>query len=266
MSIIAVSGKIGSGKSLVTKIIRYIDYKENYCTGKTFYSEKDFKDTIFNAASLSDWEEVKFAGKLKDIVCLLVGCTRAQLEDPVFKNTPLGEMWNFTYYNIVDQEENVLERHYSRKSANEFLPYWEDNVHNYPPKVVEVKQILTPRLMMQLIGTECMRNLIHPNIWVNSLLSDYKPKESKWIISDLRFTNEISSLLDYKPLIVRMESEIIRYADKDNFVDRLTGFDHESETGLDSYHFENIINNTSSTTISDLIIIVHELMVKNNLL
>ena len=28
--------------------------------------------------------------------------------------------------------------------------------------------------MLQLTGTEGMRNTIHPNIWVTSLFSDYK--------------------------------------------------------------------------------------------
>ena len=40
-----------------------------------------------------NWKIVKFADKLKDIVCLLIGCTRQQLECREFKEKELGEEW-----------------------------------------------------------------------------------------------------------------------------------------------------------------------------
>jgi hypothetical protein len=57
--IIAINGKIGSGKDELGKNLI-----------KSFGS---------------DWEIKKFADKLKDVVCLLTGCTRNQLEDQKFK-------------------------------------------------------------------------------------------------------------------------------------------------------------------------------------
>ena len=264
MSIIGVSGKIGSGKSLLTQIIKYVDYKHNHFAGKTILSRADFISSRTSYEYLSRWEEVKFAGKLKDIVCLLIGCTREQLEDSVFKNKPLGDKWNFTYYNIIDRAGNVLEKTYDSNDAKSSLPFWEENSVNHPVNISEVTQILTPRLMMQLLGTECIRNIIHPNTWVNALLADYKIN-SKWIISDLRFENEINLILDHNPLIIRMESEIIRYTN-DTYLYRAEGFDHESETGLDSYKFQNVIHNYQNTSIDDLIVIVDAIMIKNNLI
>ena len=32
---------------------------------------------------------------------------------------------------------------------------------------------LTPRKLLQLLGTDCGRDIIHPNIWVNALFADY---------------------------------------------------------------------------------------------
>ncbi len=32
---------------------------------------------------------------------------------------------------------------------------------------------LTPRKLLQLLGTECGREILHPNIWVNALISGY---------------------------------------------------------------------------------------------
>ena len=62
--IIGISGKALSGKDTVANIIQWLILKE----------EKD-------------------ADKLKDMVCLLLGCTREQLEDPKFKESTLGEEW-----------------------------------------------------------------------------------------------------------------------------------------------------------------------------
>jgi len=41
----------------------------------------------------SEWRIVRFADKVKNIVCLIIGCTREQLEDEQFKNTKLSEEW-----------------------------------------------------------------------------------------------------------------------------------------------------------------------------
>ncbi len=101
----------------------------------------------------SGWQIKKFADKLKDIVCMLIGCTRAQLEDRGFKETPLGEEWDELYYPI-DQ--------------------W-----GVPIKDKAIRK-MTPRLLLQLLGTECGRKIIHPNIWCNALFSNYIGDIEEW--------------------------------------------------------------------------------------
>ena len=53
--------------------------------------------------------------------------------------------------------------------ANEFF----NNVSNqsYTSTIDKIK--LTPRLILQLLGTDCGRDIIHPNIWVNSTMMAY---------------------------------------------------------------------------------------------
>ena len=63
-NLISISGKIGSGKDTVAGIIQKI-------TGNQF-------------------EIVRFADKVKDIVCLLLNCTREQLEAREFKEKALS--------------------------------------------------------------------------------------------------------------------------------------------------------------------------------
>jgi hypothetical protein len=167
MSIIAIAGRAGSGKDTVGTVIQYLTSTFPIGT-KTPFNIKE------NYSSTSNWQVKKFADKLKDIVCILIGCTREQLENQDFKNTELGEEWNTKFYYITDNQGGILEKHYSIEEAKEFLPYWDDSITvNYPPEIEEVEQILTPRLLLQVLGTECGRDIIHPNIWVNSLFSEY---------------------------------------------------------------------------------------------
>jgi hypothetical protein len=190
--LIGISGKAQSGKDTVAKIIR------NY--------------------SSRNWEFKKFADPLKDMTCLLIGCTREQLEDIDFKNTSLGIDW-------VRYKEDFLGKVYNtEKEAQEAISM------NY------AIQELTPRLLMQLLGTECGRNLIHPNIWVNAVMRNYRFSPSiNWIITDVRFPNEAKAVIDRGGLLFRIERPGIPL------------LDHASETALDQYDdWNEVIYNDSS--------------------
>lgn len=68
--VIGISGKIGSGKD------------------ETFLAIQDM--------IAKEVANVKFAEKLKQMCAILIGCTREQLEDHEFKNTPLPHLNNIT--------------------------------------------------------------------------------------------------------------------------------------------------------------------------
>ena len=168
--IYGISGKKGSGKDLVGKIIQ----------GNT----------------QPPYRVMKFADKIKDIVCLLTGCSRDDLENREFKERELGEEWDG----------------------------------------------LTPRRILQLLGTEAGRQVIHNNLWVNALFADYDTSsnyDSKWIITDVRFENECQAIKDRGGIIIRINRD-------SDVVD-----DHTSETALDNYDgFDFVVDNNGS--IDDL--------------
>lgn len=153
--IIAISGKKGSGKDLVGTIIQYLTSNSK---NLKFIDEQ-------NGYQSSTFKIKKFADKLKDIVCLLINCTREQLEDREFKEKELGEEW---WYYIIKLNNSAS-----------LVPYTETKGELKEDTLVK----LTPRKLLQLLGTECGRNIIHPNIWVNALMSEYKP------ISDISKSN-----------------------------------------------------------------------------
>lgn len=52
---------------------------------------------------------------------------------------------------------------------------------------------ITPRLMLQIIGTECMREHIHSDFWI-ACLEKRILDDQDYVITDVRFPNEIDSI------------------------------------------------------------------------
>ena len=174
-NLIGISGAIKTGKDLVGEMLLYMGAFRNP-TYKGFMEKNPFQIT---------YKIKKCADKLKDCVCVILGCTRYDLEDRDYKEKELGEEW--WYY----------------KRLNKLEPYL-DNTH-FEYKTIELIK-LTPRLILQLLGTQAGRMIIHPNIWVNALFSDYEAEGEmssdpfdvevyktgpypNWIITDIRFPN-----------------------------------------------------------------------------
>lgn len=225
-----------------------------------------------------NWEIKKYADKLKDVVCLLIGCTREQLEDRTFKETELGEEW--WYYNI-----NYM---------GYIIPYNEAKVSGEKYDFDDLVKP-TPRMLLQSIGTNLFREQLNPDIWINALFSDYKqlPKTKRfeldtgsycgncisckkrvftnnkrfvkcdecidseedvypnWIITDVRFPNEVKAIKDRGGIVIRVD----RYTGNiliDNDTHAITDWQHPSETVLDTYEdWDYVIYNDG--TIEDLI-------------
>ena len=279
--IIALNSKISRGKDTVAKIIQYlvtqskIDYDlpytlHEYLGGKDIYNVNYVKEYKESISEDSGWQNKKFAGKVKEIVCILLGCTLQQLEDREFKEKELGEEWRIWYLQYETKiGTTVLNNIFSSKQeAENYSILLKDKSCTY----YQIRSmLLTPRLLLQLIGTECGRNIIHPNIWVNALMNEYKPipikdlKEGNevvmqqydlpnWVISDLRFPNELKAIKDRGGITIRINRDSYL---KSNDV-------HESETALDNATFDYVIENNG--TIEELVEKVKQILIKENIL
>lgn len=240
--IIGISGKMQSGKDTVSDIIQFLltstkfeglEFKNKNFTYSSFLGDVDT-----SIATESGWKNVKFANKLKDCVCLILGCTRKQLEDPIFKETPLSEEWWY----------------WKNKTGNsKFTPYNKEFIRTDHFDLVK----LTPRLFMQLLGTDAGRDILHPNIWINATMVDYKPYTDgtypNWIISDVRFPNEADAVKSKGGIMIRI-----------NRPGNDTG-KHLSEIALDDYkNWKHVINNDGS--IEELIDKVKEILIQEKIL
>lgn len=203
--VVGISGKIGSGKDTVGSILQ--DYSDD---------------------NAEDYQIKKFATKLKEIAALLIGCDVSDFEDREFKEKPLGIDWIVHWYKDNKGKKSLT------KTALEAV--------NHPDAATTGQDMLTPRRLLQLLGTEAGRNIIHPNIWVNALFADYD-LDSNWIITDVRFPNEAQVIKDKGGILIRVERPGI---------ESHCGGQHLSETSLDAYDkFDYVIENDG--TIQDLI-------------
>ena len=263
--IVGFSGKKQSGKNTSVEIWQLIS---------TYYSLKEFEDTapkeslnefIFKYLKLSkenvkylapnhgsNWIQKSYAHKLKQIVCLLIGCTMEQLEDNVFKETPLKEDWD------------CFEETSSYGASPRLMLEYNEAFHC-------AKRQLTPRLLLQLLGTQCGREIIHPELWVNALFADYTPKMIQvgshvdklsweeeypnWLVTDCRFPNEIEAIYARGGITIRVDRGDLKSTDN-----------HESETALDNYsNFDYIINNPTGS-IEYLIDEIKKIMIKEKVI
>ena len=63
---------------------------------------------------------------------------------------------------------------------------------------------ITPRLMLQLWGTEVCREGFHDDIWIASLENKIRQSEDDVVISDCRFPNEIKAIRNAGGIVVRV--------------------------------------------------------------
>lgn len=274
MSIISLSGRMNVGKDTVGKIWQIIDGSPHFTTkGVMQFLNKPYD---------SRFEIKKWADSLKDMVCILLGCTREELEDRDFKEKELGEEW--WYYKI-----------YIGNGKYELTDYLNNDKLEDWIKVANPRYLIkpTPRLLLQLLGTECMRNIIHPNAWVNSLMSKYNKKWNGktffahgvgrevnqdeypfWLITDTRFPNELEAVKKKNGITIRVDRHIYKstiekikpYSDLLNHGIPIP-IEHESETALDNATFDYYINNNGSLEeLIEEVIKIYQDVKKNKLL
>lgn len=111
------------------------------------------------------YNKESFAASVKDAVSIIFGWNRELLEGDTLA---------------------------SRKWRESDDPYWSDKLGTP----------FSPRLALQLMGTEAGRNVFHPDIWIYSLERRMNPNKD-YVVADVRFVNEINNL-------TRMGGKIIR--------------------------------------------------------
>jgi hypothetical protein len=251
--IIGISGKIGTGKDEVGKIIQFLT--ANIAKKCTYIEAKEYE---FNYEVY--WNIKKFAFAVKQVCSILTGIPVEDFEKEEIKNTGLGGEWDYLSKGWIPS--------YNNPDNKGLEP-------NAEPVTMTVRQLL------QKVGTDAIRNQVHPNAWVNALFTDYKEQDyvnsinSNWIITDVRFPNEAKAIKDRGGIIIRVNREWLTVAnEKGNktTINHLIPLDsgktniesHISETALDDYTFDYTIDNNG--TIEELIEKVKEILIKEKII
>lgn len=115
--------------------------------------------------------------------------------------------------------EDVL----SREGKLKYLPEWG----------------MTIGEMQQKVGTEAIRNNIHPNAWVLSLFGTYNEDKDFWIVTDVRFKNEANIIKEKGGIVIRLNGDPLNCRVGDN-----RNMSHQSEIDLDDYEgFDYVYDN-----------------------
>lgn len=124
------------------------------------------KGTVGDILEKEGFTKDSFAKPLKDACSVMFGWPRAMLEG----DTEVSRKWR--------EEPDV---YWSEKFGYEF----------------------SPRLALQLMGTEAGRNVFHKDVWVISLLNRARGKDV--VVTDVRFKNEIEYIQNNGGIVVRVK-------------------------------------------------------------
>lgn len=231
--IIGISGYSNSGKDTVGRLIQW-----HKCLNAPDVSLENYlyepNSHDWWVVEQSGWEIKKFAGKLKQIATLLTGIDQKKFEDQKFKQKTLGKEWR------IQTKDG-----YTTMTIRDFL---------------------------QKLGTDGLREGLHPNVWVNALMADYKPivdvntfryakgyindriasdheklfpvgqmfeyleevPNPNWIITDVRFENEALAIKQKEGIVIRVNRKDVKPVNQ-----------HPSEIALDNWDFDYKISNDS---------------------
>lgn len=129
------------------------------------------KDTVADyLVNLHEFRRESFAGNLKDSMCAIFGWDRDMLEG-------------------------------RSKSSRE----WREQVDSWWAERLGIPH-LTPRWILQHVGTDVIRGHFHDDMWLASLENKLRKTDDDIVISDVRFKNEVKMLKDLGAVCI----EVIR--------------------------------------------------------
>ncbi len=100
---------------------------------------------------------------------------------------------------------------------------------------------MTVGQMQQKIGTEVFRDTFDTDTWIKALFNGYDKTKDVWIITDMRFSNELQAIIDSGPhSLIRLNGDPLRVRENSN-----RDLNHPSETSLDDcLYFDYEIDNS----------------------
>lgn len=109
--------------------------------------------------------------------------------------------------------------------------YWQENKETVIPDFNA-----SPRRLMQTLGTEWGRQLIHPDLWLNLAHQKLEQCVDGMVVSDVRFENEATWVRNQGGVIIHVRRDSAPFVEK-----------HTSEHGIMMYHAKDYLLNNDGT-------------------
>lgn len=152
---------------MIARIIQYIlsyrTYEKSFIEWEELLKQNPNHGRWY--AGYCDWEIKKFADAPKEIVCILLGCTREQLESQEFKNSDLPEY--LCRYNVYKNSKSKMP---FRANISHDELQWLHNMDKWEIK----KTVKTVRDLLIYLANDVFRDTIGQNVWINTLFNQYK--------------------------------------------------------------------------------------------
>ena len=202
--IIAISGKKQSGKDTTAKILQFLAYVDQ------LHAQAKAQGETIELPSYHEFLELNDA-----------------VTQPIQIKKFAGKLKNIVA-ELLSCNVSNLENEDFKNSKIDYLSS-ED-------------KCITPRYLLQYLGTDVLRNSINEDIHVNALLNDIKSSQNANIlafaITDLRFRNELEAIKKHGGLTIRLNR---------NEANKIvSNSQHESETALDNAQFDITIDNNGT--------------------
>lgn len=150
MAIIAFAGRAGSGKDTAAKIVQEL------------YPDMN-------------WQIKGFADKLREVASVFLGIPAEELRKQEVKMQLLGPEWDYykAHYRLDGQRYDLDRIFKTAEAALESVPEsgYSEGYDEYQMRI---------RDFLQILGTNAVRDKLHPQSWVNALMVNYVPFSFKW--------------------------------------------------------------------------------------
>lgn len=171
--IIAIQGYKNSGKNSVADMLQFLLNTPSWKHSYGFY--KLFGGSV--STSRKKYQQVSYAGRLKEVAAAILGVPVESFEDRNFKEncyvdfTTLSLIWKD---DITDDSKILNDAKFSKEVKR-------------LDKRLAREYYLSVRQVLQYLGTEIMRHYLGDDLWI---LAALKSEYDKIIIPDQRFVNE----------------------------------------------------------------------------
>lgn len=183
--LIVISGLKNTGKDTTADMLIYMLNTPKFMHNYIMYK-------LFGSVIKGSWKKTSFAKPLKQVLSIIFNIPVEKFEDREFKENYFVNL-NTLEIKSLDKISDILQECIT---DNQFSRALKNKDYDFIKS-----RWITIRQSLQYIGTECMRQFISNDLWINATLRN--PNEI--VISDLRFKREFDMISEKNGIVIYID-------------------------------------------------------------